>query len=288
MSQGRAPKVSVVLPTRNRAAALRVTLPDALLVQGIEELVIVNDASSDDTVAVVEAISDPRLKLVSHHRRRGAPGARNSGVSHSTGDWILFLEDDCRVPADYARILLEEAIAHDADIVGAPWLNAPGLSDDDAKMRTTVTGAGSGPSAHPSAFPASTIVTPFIPALALVRRDVFDAVRFDEGYRGNGYREETGFFVAAARAGFKCILTPRTMSLQAGYWEGGQKMPTLLYEWWTVRNNWRFLRVHGPWLRSRGYIRTALGAQLAFSWTRLKNLRLPSRLHERCRPRDKR
>jgi hypothetical protein len=71
-------------------------------------------------------------------------------------------------------------------------------------------------------FPTRVRRTPFIPAPALVHRSAVDArIRFDEGYRGNAYREETAFFCEAVRHGFTSILTPRTVSYQTSGWRGG-------------------------------------------------------------------
>ena len=118
-------------------------------------------------------------------------------------------------------------------------------------------------------FPREAIETPFIPARALVRKTIFDRVSFYEGFPFNGYREETDFFVQAARAGFHCLFTPATYCYQLQTWRGGQHhSSTLRYEYWTLRNNWRFLRRHGAWLAQQGYIPGPVRAQLGFTLMR--------------------
>ena len=123
--------------------------------------------------------------------------------------------------------------------------------------------------------PAETVETPFIPAPALIRRDVFDKVSFDEGYTGNAYRQETAFFVQAMRSGYRCVLTPFTASYQQEQWEeGGARSTPLAYELSTLRNNWRFMRLHGDWMAERGYIPGKLRFQAAFTAERVvKNVR---------------
>lgn len=262
--------ISVVLPTYNRGQALERNLPSLLGIEGVDEVIVVVDGSSDSTDEVLAAISDARLRVVRHPRNRGVSAARNTGVQAARGSWVLFGEDDCRFPPDYARVLLHEAERLDAALVGAPMLHLSG-GDEDARLR-----AASAPRVDRlstevvSVFPSRPMETPFVPAAVLVRRSVFDEVRFDEDYQVNSYREETDFFVRVARAGYRCIFTPATYSWQLETWDGGNhtiRAPE--YEYWALRNNWRFLRRHGRWLSAQGYITSPSLAQIAFAARRL-------------------
>ena len=120
-------------------------------------------------------------------------------------------------------------------------------------------------------FPAGPVRTPLLPAPALVHRRVLDEIRFDVSYGGNAYREETDFFLRAARHGFTCLLTRRTFFWEPRRHAGGQPR-SLAAEWWTVRNNWRFLRRHGDWLAEAGLISSPVREQLAFTLRRLRGL----------------
>ena len=97
-------------------------------------------------------------------------------------------------------------------------------------------------------------------------------VRFDEQYGGNAWREETAFFIEAVRHGFVCMLTGVTFSYQIEQWKGGARRPRLRYEYWVMRNNGRFLRMHGRWLASHGHLRHPVLEQLAFMGGRLRTL----------------
>jgi glycosyltransferase involved in cell wall biosynthesis len=87
--------VSVVLPTYNRAAnterAIRSVLRQSLTDL---ELIVVDDASTDDTEGVVNAFDDPRIDYVRHEVNRGGSAARNTGIERSSGEYIAFLDDD--------------------------------------------------------------------------------------------------------------------------------------------------------------------------------------------------
>ncbi len=255
--------ISIVLPTYNRAAALRENLGGFLAVDGVKEIVVVDDGSVDDTATVLAAHDEPRLRVVALESNGGLPHARNTGVDAASGEWILFAEDDCRFPRDYALVLAREAEAHQADIVGAPFIYPRDAADLPAAMaRERARPVRRVGMDSVKRFPPGPTQTPFMPATALIRRTVFDVVRFDERYGGNAWREETAFFVEAARRGFACLLTDATAAYQLDHYEGGARGPRLNYEYWALRNNWRFLRRHGGWLAEQGYLRSPSLAQL--------------------------
>lgn len=273
----RTPDITLVLPSHNRADALRTNLPNMLELQGVDEfIVVIADDTLDESPEVIEAIDDDRLKLIRKPGPAGLSAQRNAGVAAASGRWILFGEDDCRFPADYATILRREADAHGAHIAGAPWMHVePGVDALALLAELRLNGlARTGIDAH-GGVPAGTVETPFIPAPALIRRDVFDDVSFDEGYTGNAYRQETAFFVEAVRMGYGCVLTPFTGSYQERQWHyGGARMPPLRYELSALRNNWRFMQRHGDWLSERGYISGKARFHASFALTRFsKNVR---------------
>jgi glycosyltransferase involved in cell wall biosynthesis len=89
------PKVSVVIPTYNRARFLPVAVRSVLKQTFTDfEIVIVDDASADDTEAVVASLGDARIKYIRHDRNMRIAHARNTGVANSTGEYIAFLDDD--------------------------------------------------------------------------------------------------------------------------------------------------------------------------------------------------
>lgn len=89
------PHVSVVIPMFNRAATIRRAV-DSALGQSFAslEVVVVDDASSDDCAAMVEGIDDPRVRLLRRPRNGGAAAARNAGIAAARGALIAFLDSD--------------------------------------------------------------------------------------------------------------------------------------------------------------------------------------------------
>jgi GT2 family glycosyltransferase len=262
-------EVTGVLPSYNRGAALRVTLPRLLAIRGLAEIVAVDDGSTDDTLAVLRSFEGERLRVVAHDRNRGVPAARNTGALAARTPWVVFLEDDCGMPPDYAETLLAVALRERADVVGAPWLNVPEERYDEAVAAGRAAPVSAfGLDTSVSEFPPGTVETPFLCALSLVRREVVERVRYDEALRVNGWREETDFYLRAVEAGYKCVLTPETASYQAGRWSGGAHPAALRYEWWLLRNNWRFLQRHKAYLKQHGDVPNIVAAQAKLAYTR--------------------
>jgi glycosyltransferase involved in cell wall biosynthesis len=107
------PVVSVVVPTRNRAALLRQTLRSVVAQRDVDlEAVVVDDGSSDGTAAAVAGMSDPRVRLVRHQRPQGVSAARNHGIAEARGSWVAFLDDDDLWAPDKLAHQLAAATAH--------------------------------------------------------------------------------------------------------------------------------------------------------------------------------
>jgi GT2 family glycosyltransferase len=269
MSASRLDDISLVVPTYNRGTALRANLDSMLAMRDIVEILVVNDGSTDDTVRVCKEFQNERLRVISHQSNQGVATARNSGVQAAKGQWILFGEDDCRFPHDYATILRAEAHRHGVDVVGAPLIHTDAPEEDVPRVAASTRRSMRPTMEEVDVFPEEAFETPFVPARALVRRAVFEKVNFYDGFLVNGYREETDFFVQAVRAGFRCLFTPATYCYQLQTWRGGQHhTSTLRYEYWALRNNWRFLDRHGRWLVDQGFIPSITRAQLEFAWLR--------------------
>jgi glycosyltransferase involved in cell wall biosynthesis len=87
--------VSVVIPTRNRAALLETTLRSVLWQDDVDlEVIVVDDGSTDATPEVVAAAADSRVTLVRRDEPHGLAAARNLGAGRGTGEWVGFVDDD--------------------------------------------------------------------------------------------------------------------------------------------------------------------------------------------------
>jgi glycosyltransferase involved in cell wall biosynthesis len=102
------PLVSVVVPTRNRAALLS-RLLRALAAQDYPryEVVVVDDASTDATREVLAQWKGPLRRVVRLQQPRGSYAARNAGWREAQGEIIAFTDDDCLPSSGWLSALVE-------------------------------------------------------------------------------------------------------------------------------------------------------------------------------------
>ncbi len=89
------PTVSVIIPTHNRNGFLRSAI-ESVLNQTFQafEIIVVDDASSEDVQGMVKGFHDRRVRCIRHEINKGEAGARNTGLIHAQGEYIAFLDDD--------------------------------------------------------------------------------------------------------------------------------------------------------------------------------------------------
>lgn len=89
------PRVSVIIPTFNRAHLLPCAVQSVLNQTFTDfELIIVDDASTDNTQEVVESFGDLRIRYIEHEQNKGGGAARNTGIKEARGEFIAFLDSD--------------------------------------------------------------------------------------------------------------------------------------------------------------------------------------------------
>lgn len=98
-------RVTVLIPVHNKAPFLRECL-DSVFAGTFQDLevVAVDDASTDDSLAVLLAYEDPRLRVIALERNLGPAGAANRGLDEARGGYIVRLDaDDLMVPERIAK-----------------------------------------------------------------------------------------------------------------------------------------------------------------------------------------
>jgi glycosyltransferase involved in cell wall biosynthesis len=133
-----APVVSVYVPTRNRAPLVEPAIRSILAQEHANlEVLVVDDASDDDTPAVLArlAAADARIRVFRQPRARGAAAARNVAIAAARGEFVTGLDDDDLMLPHRLRTLLA-GWRDDHAFVCSPYLLA-----GDGWRRPVATGA---------------------------------------------------------------------------------------------------------------------------------------------------
>ena len=116
---GKSPVVSVVIPSYNRAHQLGRALR-SVLAQTFQdwEVIVVDDASKDNSEEVVKALHDGRIRYLRHESNRGGSAARNTGIRAATGEYVGFLDSDDEWLPEKLAIQLEVFKTSDLEQLG--------------------------------------------------------------------------------------------------------------------------------------------------------------------------
>ncbi|MDB6454793.1 glycosyltransferase family 2 protein [Falsirhodobacter sp. 20TX0035] len=99
--------VSVIIPAHNSRRTIAQAIRSALAEPEVAEVLVVDDASADDTAAVAQGCEDGsgRLRVIRLDRNVGPAKARNEAIEIATASWIAILDsDDILLPGRFARL----------------------------------------------------------------------------------------------------------------------------------------------------------------------------------------
>ena len=110
-------KFSIIIPTFNSKLTIRRCV-DSVVGQSYEdfELLLMDGASQDDTVAIVRSYHDKRIRVFSEPDK-GIYDAMNKGIDESTGDWLLFLGSDDYLYAKDVLLNVAPYLLNEFDVV---------------------------------------------------------------------------------------------------------------------------------------------------------------------------
>jgi len=117
------PKVSVIIPTYNRAHCVGRSIKNALdqTYRDIE-ILIVDDGSTDETFEAVKPFFIyPQVRYLRHKKNKGCQAARNTGIKNARGDYIAFLDSDDTWIPEKIELQLDAINKKGADRVVLTW-----------------------------------------------------------------------------------------------------------------------------------------------------------------------
>lgn len=112
--------ISIIIPSYNRAVLLEKTLGSIISQTCSEwECIVVDDFSNDNTKEVVERLikDNSQLSYYINCHKKGAQGARNTGLDHAKYDWVIFFDSDNLMHPDFVEIMTNH-LSDDIDVLG--------------------------------------------------------------------------------------------------------------------------------------------------------------------------
>lgn len=106
--------ISVIIPSYNKESLIVRTLRSVedQNYGGDIEIILVDDCSTDGTLAVTEAIADTRVKILRQEKNSGPSAARNRGLAEATGEYVAFLDADDYWLPDFLKTTAEFLDGH--------------------------------------------------------------------------------------------------------------------------------------------------------------------------------
>lgn len=133
-------KFSIIITTYNRVDFLKRAIASALEQTRPCEIIVVDNASTDDTINYVKSLGD-RVQYHRNPSNMGHAGAVNEGVRLATGDWVKFVDDDDYIAANCIEVMAGAIAAHPPAVICSCQAAQVDLQEQEIS-RTPATGPG--------------------------------------------------------------------------------------------------------------------------------------------------
>lgn len=118
--------ISIIIPVYKTEKYLSECL-DSILAStyGNLEIIVVDDGSPDECPRICDAYAqmDPRVKVI-HQQNQGLVGARNTGLSHATGQYVGFVDSDDTISPKMYEVLLRIMLTYGCDVVACEYTHS--------------------------------------------------------------------------------------------------------------------------------------------------------------------
>ncbi len=241
------PSVSVLVPAYNEARVIQRTI-QSLLEQAYDnlEVLVIDDGSSDDTIAVARAASsDPRFRVISQPNA-GKAAALNFGITEATGDIIVVIDADTLLAPNAIRHLVQPLAD---DRVGAVAGNAKVGNRVNLITRWQAVEYVTSQNLDRRAFVMLNCITVVPGAIGAWRRSALHEVG---GFRGDTLAEDQDLTLTLLRAGHRVALADRAIALT----EAPETFDALLKQ----RFRWSFGTLQCAWKHRGALLNPKAGA----------------------------
>lgn len=237
------PKVTVLLPVYNSARFLGDALDSILAQTWVDfEILAIDDGSTDESLAILQACQDPRLRIIEHPHNRGLIASLNEGIAEAGGQYIARMDADDRMTPER----LAEQVAF---LEAEPEVAVVGTFVEFINVDGEVTGSWNTDRATPDEASISAML-PRTNCLAhpsvMIRRSALGGLRYDPRQPG---AEDWDLWLRMRARGLRIAKLPKVLlqyRVHAGSIMAGAKR-TVSYEHRLLGQRRRILS--GEWAR---------------------------------------
>lgn len=117
------PYISIIIPAYNEAGKIKDTLENVIGIKEINEVVVVDDGSSDDTAKIASSVKSDKIKVFKLEKNRGKGYALNYGlkIAMKNADIIGFLDGDLGSSSNEVKKLIKPILNNEADVIIAKF-----------------------------------------------------------------------------------------------------------------------------------------------------------------------
>ena len=261
--------ISIIIPTYNRPDTLMRVLPSYFLQKEVQEIILIDDASERDYAELItfgqKEADKNNIKFIYYKNKinMGAAACRNIGLVKASGDFILWGEDDAFLREDYTSVLLKK-IKNKEILFGNIYYGiTPDMNEEqkyiiikEHEQRKRKTFDFKVFEGYYGKRNTEDIEVPYGHALILLPATAYDECKYFEGYKGNGYREESDAQVQLSIKGYKIIFTSDTCCyhlphIQTETKSGQHTMSKYSYEMAKIKNTFIFYNRFYPFFKEK-------------------------------------
>ena len=109
--------LSVIIPCYNEQGTIASLIAMVQASPWVQEIIVVDDGSQDKSREILEAISDPQVRVIMHTVNQGKGAALRTGFSHATSDFVIVQDADLEYDPSEYPLVLEPLLDNRADVV---------------------------------------------------------------------------------------------------------------------------------------------------------------------------